>query len=57
MKKRLALRRPQQFIDGRHPNLPKDIASKRELTAEIKTALNQALTEFKDTFATAAEAA
>ena len=39
-----------EFVDLKHPNLPKDIASKRELTAEIKTTLNQALTAFSQTF-------
>ena len=29
---------------------PKDIAAKRELTADIKTALNKGITEFNDVF-------
>jgi F-type H+-transporting ATPase subunit alpha len=40
-----------EFIDGRYPSLPAEIASKKELTADIKTQLNKALTEFKDVFA------
>ncbi|QRK10298.1 F0F1 ATP synthase subunit alpha [Archangium violaceum] len=39
-----------EFADGRYPDIAKDIASKRELTNEIKAALNKALTEFNDVF-------
>ena len=39
-----------EFIDGRYPSLPSDIAAKKELTADIKAALNKALTEYKDVF-------
>jgi F-type H+-transporting ATPase subunit alpha len=39
-----------EFSDGRYPQLAKDIATKRELTADIKTALNKALTEFNEMF-------
>ncbi len=38
------------FCDGKYPNIAQDIATKRELTADIKTALNKALTEFNDVF-------
>jgi F-type H+-transporting ATPase subunit alpha len=44
------LRELLEHIDSRYPNLPKDLLAKRELTAEIKAQLNQALTEFKDVF-------
>jgi F-type H+-transporting ATPase subunit alpha len=44
------LRELLEYIDSRYPNLPKDILAKRELTAEIKTQLNKALTDFKDIF-------
>jgi F-type H+-transporting ATPase subunit alpha len=39
-----------EFTDGRYPQIAKDISSKRELTAEIKTALNKAITEFNEVF-------
>ncbi len=39
-----------EFSDGRYPELSKDIATKRELTADIKTTLNKALTEFNEMF-------
>ena len=39
-----------EFTDGRYPQLAKDISAKRELTADIKTALNKALTEFNEMF-------
>ncbi|AKF84148.1 ATP synthase F1 subcomplex alpha subunit [Myxococcus fulvus] len=39
-----------EFADGKHPNVAKDIASKRELTNDIKAALNKAITEFNDVF-------
>ncbi|XXF77692.1 F0F1 ATP synthase subunit alpha [Myxococcaceae bacterium GXIMD 01537] len=39
-----------EFMDGKHPNVAKDIASKRELTGDIKAALNKALTEFNEVF-------
>ncbi len=38
------------FIDARFPQISKDLISKRELTAEIKTQLNRALTEFNEIF-------
>ncbi|WP_426755641.1 F0F1 ATP synthase subunit alpha [Myxococcus sp. Y35] len=39
-----------EFADGKHPNVAKDLASKREMTADIKTALNKAITEFNEVF-------
>jgi F-type H+-transporting ATPase subunit alpha len=38
------------FLDGKHPNVEKDLTAKKELTAEIKTALNAAITEFNQVF-------
>jgi F-type H+-transporting ATPase subunit alpha len=39
-----------EFADGRYPQIAKDIIGKRELTGEIKTALNKCLSEFNDVF-------
>ncbi len=39
-----------EYCDGRHPNIAADIATKRELTSDIKTALNQAISEFNEVF-------
>src|SRR5690349_12843210 len=39
-----------EFTDSRHPQVAKDILAKRELTADIKTALNKAITEFNELF-------
>jgi F-type H+-transporting ATPase subunit alpha len=39
-----------EFSDGRYPQIAKDIIGKRELTGEIKTALNKCLAEFNDVF-------
>ncbi|MCP3065630.1 F0F1 ATP synthase subunit alpha [Myxococcus sp. K38C18041901] len=39
-----------EFADGKHPNVAKDISAKRELTNDIKAALNKAITEFNDVF-------
>jgi F-type H+/Na+-transporting ATPase subunit alpha len=39
-----------EFVDGRFPTLASDIATKRELTADIKATLNKALAEFNDVF-------
>ncbi|WP_338873495.1 F0F1 ATP synthase subunit alpha [Myxococcus stipitatus] len=39
-----------EFADGKHPSIAKDIASKRELTNDIKAALNKAITEFNEVF-------
>jgi F-type H+-transporting ATPase subunit alpha len=43
------------FVDAKYPQLPKDISAKRELTSEIKTALNTALSEFGQTFQASAK--
>jgi F-type H+-transporting ATPase subunit alpha len=39
-----------EFADGKHPNVAKDILAKRELTNDIKAALNKAITEFNEVF-------
>jgi F-type H+-transporting ATPase subunit alpha len=39
-----------EFADGRYPQIAKDISSKRELTGDIKTALNKCLAEFNEMF-------
>ncbi len=39
-----------EFADGKHPDIAKDLASKRELTADTKAALNKAITEFNEVF-------
>jgi F-type H+/Na+-transporting ATPase subunit alpha len=39
-----------QFVSGKFPQLPKDIAAKKELTGEIKATLNKAITEFNEVF-------
>jgi F-type H+-transporting ATPase subunit alpha len=39
-----------EFSDGRYPQVAKDISSKRELTADIKTALNKCIAEFNEVF-------
>ncbi|MDY7230050.1 F0F1 ATP synthase subunit alpha [Hyalangium rubrum] len=39
-----------EFVDGKHPQLPKDLATKRELSGDIKTALNKAIAEFNEVF-------
>jgi F-type H+/Na+-transporting ATPase subunit alpha len=39
-----------EFADGRYPQIAKDISTKRELTNEIKAALNKALAEFNEVF-------
>ncbi|MFN0064167.1 MAG: F0F1 ATP synthase subunit alpha [Myxococcaceae bacterium] len=44
------LREFNEFIDGRYKDLLKSIADKKELTADLKSRLNQALTEFGDVF-------
>ena len=46
-----------EFVDGRFPQLQKDIDAKRELTNEIKAALNKAITEFNEIFKASAKAA
>jgi F-type H+-transporting ATPase subunit alpha len=44
------------FIDSHYPPIPKDIAAKKELTAETKALLNRALAEFNETFQSSAAA-
>ncbi len=39
-----------EFVDARYPELPRAIADKKELTAEIKPQLHKALAEFNETF-------
>ncbi len=39
-----------EFMDGKHPQVAKDISTKRELTADIKTALNKGISEFNEVF-------
>jgi F-type H+-transporting ATPase subunit alpha len=39
-----------EFMDGKHSQVAKDIAMKRELTGDIKTALNKGITEFNEVF-------
>ncbi|KFE62422.1 F0F1 ATP synthase subunit alpha [Hyalangium minutum] len=44
------MREFNEFMDGKHPQVAKDIASKRELTADIKSALNKGIGEFNEVF-------
>jgi F-type H+-transporting ATPase subunit alpha len=39
-----------EFMDGKHPQVSKDLSTKREFTADIKTALNKAIGEFNEVF-------
>ncbi|RKG85270.1 F0F1 ATP synthase subunit alpha [Corallococcus terminator] len=39
-----------EFVDGKYPNIVQDLVAKRELTGDIKAAINKALTEFNDMF-------
>ncbi|RKH01677.1 F0F1 ATP synthase subunit alpha [Corallococcus praedator] len=39
-----------EFVDGKYPNIVQDLVSKRELTGDIKAAINKALAEFNDMF-------
>ena len=39
-----------EFVQGKFPQLPKDILDKRQLNDEIKATLNQAITEFNSIF-------
>ncbi|RKH09792.1 F0F1 ATP synthase subunit alpha [Corallococcus sp. CA053C] len=39
-----------EFVDGKYPNIVQDIVTKRELTNDIKAAINKALAEFNDVF-------
>ncbi len=40
----------EEFIRGKHPDAAKLLADKKELTAEVKQKLDQALREFRDVF-------
>jgi len=37
-------------MDGKYPQVSKDLSTKREFTADIKTALNKGMTEFNEVF-------
>ncbi len=39
-----------EYVDGKNPQLIADLAAKKEFTADIKTRVNQAITEFNDVF-------
>jgi F-type H+-transporting ATPase subunit alpha len=39
-----------EFMDTRHPEVLKTIREKKDLTDEVKTALDRALSEFADVF-------
>ncbi|HVE81877.1 MAG TPA: F0F1 ATP synthase subunit alpha, partial [Myxococcales bacterium] len=39
-----------EFVDARYPELPRDIAAKKELTADNKAQLNKAIGEFNEVF-------
>ncbi|PTL83257.1 F0F1 ATP synthase subunit alpha [Vitiosangium sp. GDMCC 1.1324] len=39
-----------EYSDGRYPQIAKDISAKRELTNDIKAALNKCITEFNEVF-------
>jgi F-type H+-transporting ATPase subunit alpha len=39
-----------EFLDGRHPQVARDLLAKRELTADVKASINKALAEFNDVF-------
>jgi F-type H+-transporting ATPase subunit alpha len=39
-----------EFMDAKYPQVEKELSTKRELTAEIKTALNKAITDFNQVF-------
>ncbi len=39
-----------EFMDGKYPQVAKDIAMKRELTGDIKAALNKGIGEFNEVF-------
>jgi len=38
------------FVDARYPGVPKDIADKKELTADNKVQLHKAMSEFNEVF-------
>jgi F-type H+-transporting ATPase subunit alpha len=37
-------------MDGKYPQVAKDLAAKREFTADIKAAMNKGMTEFNEVF-------
>jgi F-type H+/Na+-transporting ATPase subunit alpha len=39
-----------EFMDGKYPQVAKDLSSKREFTADIKAAMNKGITEFNEVF-------
>jgi F-type H+-transporting ATPase subunit alpha len=39
-----------EFVNGKFAQLPKDLAAKKELTADIKATLNKAIAEFNEVF-------
>jgi F-type H+-transporting ATPase subunit alpha len=39
-----------EFLDTRHPEIPKMLREKKDLTDDVRKALDDALTEFKDVF-------
>jgi F-type H+/Na+-transporting ATPase subunit alpha len=40
----------QEFMNGRHPEVGREISEKKELTDELKKKLDSALREFRDVF-------
>jgi F-type H+-transporting ATPase subunit alpha len=45
-----------EFLDTRHPELPRTLREKKDLTDDIRKALDAALSEFKDVFTPGAKA-
>jgi F-type H+-transporting ATPase subunit alpha len=45
-----------EFLDTRHPEVPRTLREKKDLTDEIRKALDAALSEFKDVFTPGAKA-
>jgi F-type H+-transporting ATPase subunit alpha len=39
-----------EFMDGKYPQVAQDIAAKRELTGDIKSALNKGIGDFNELF-------
>jgi F-type H+/Na+-transporting ATPase subunit alpha len=39
-----------EFMDGKYPQVAKDLSAKREFTADIKAAMNKGMTEFNEVF-------
>jgi F-type H+/Na+-transporting ATPase subunit alpha len=44
-----------QFMDGRHPDIGRDIAQRKQLDDDLRTRLDAALAEFRDVFSVRAE--